>query len=76
MGHILFVDGQIVGGWTRTLSTRVDVRLEFLVPLTSVERELVTDAAERFGRFLELPVKVFDATPMTEKLAQPVVLRS
>jgi hypothetical protein len=58
MGHILFVDGQIVGAWRRTLSKRVDVEIDLLVPLTASERKLVSAAAERFGRFLELPVRL------------------
>ena len=57
-GHILFVDGQIVGGWRRMVGKTVEVALELLVPLTKPERGLVRRAAERFGEFLGLPVRV------------------
>lgn len=58
MGHVLVVDGQIVGGWRRTLGPTVEVALDLLVRLTSAERALVRRAAERFGAFMGLPVRV------------------
>ena len=58
MGHLLFVDGQIVGGWRRTLGTAVEVELRMLVSVTARERDLVRRAARRFGKFLGLPVCV------------------
>lgn len=58
MGHIVFVDGQIVGGWRRTLGKTVVVELRLLVPLTAHELGLVRRAAERFGKFLGLPVRL------------------
>jgi winged helix DNA-binding protein len=58
MGHILSVDGQIVGGWRRTLGKTVEVELDLLVSLTAAERNLVGRAATRFGEFLSLPVHV------------------
>lgn len=57
MGHVLFVDGQIVGGWRRTLGGTVEVELRLLVSVTARERELVDHAARRFGDFLGLPVR-------------------
>jgi hypothetical protein len=60
MGHILVVDGQIVGGWRRTLAKRVNIELEVLVPITAAERSRIAAAAERFGRFLGLPASVRD----------------
>jgi hypothetical protein len=56
MGHLVFIDGQIVGGWRRTLGKRVDVELRLLVPVMAPERTLLRRAGERFGRFLGLPV--------------------
>ena len=56
MGHMVFVDGQIVGPWWRTLGKRVDVELRLLGPLTAPERRLLQRAAERYGTFLGLPV--------------------
>jgi hypothetical protein len=58
IGHVVVVDGQIVGGWRRTLGETLDVRLRLLVPLTARERDLVRRAAQRFGRFLGLPVRL------------------
>jgi Winged helix DNA-binding domain len=52
MGHVLFVDDQIVGGWRRTLDKIPTVDLRLLVPLTMAERRLVHRAVERLGRFL------------------------
>ncbi|HVH10382.1 MAG TPA: hypothetical protein VM736_11345, partial [Gemmatimonadales bacterium] len=57
-GHILFVDGQIVGRWRRALGKTVDVALDLLVPVTASERRLLRRATERFGEFLGLPVQV------------------
>jgi hypothetical protein len=58
MGHVLFLDGQLVGGWRRTLGTTAEIELDLLVPLTAPERKLVRRATERFGQFLESPVRV------------------
>ena len=52
MGHILCIDGQIVGGWRRTLSKQVNVELRMLVPLTAAERKLVQRARVRFSAYL------------------------
>jgi hypothetical protein len=58
IGHVVVVDGQIVGGWRRTLGKTVHVQLQLLVPLTAGEHELIRRAARRFGRFLGLPVRL------------------
>ncbi len=58
MGHVVCVDGQIVGGWRRTLGKTAEVELRLLVPLTTPEHRLVRAAVERFGRFLQLPLRV------------------
>lgn len=58
IGHVVVVDGQIVGGWRRTLGTTVEVELQLLVPLTAHEHDLVRRAAQRFGTFLETPVRI------------------
>ncbi len=57
LAHAIVVDGQVVGGWKRTLTkTAVVVDLRLLVDLTRSEREAVREAAQAFGAFLELPV--------------------
>jgi winged helix DNA-binding protein len=58
MGHVVCVDGQIVGGWARTLGKTAHVDLRPLVRLTARERTLVRRAAQRFGQFLGLPVSL------------------
>ena len=53
------MDGQLVGGWKRTLTkTAVVVELTLLVSLTKPERQAVVGAAQALGDFLELPVEV------------------
>ena len=57
IAHVVFVDGQLVGGWRRVLEKQaVVVELELVTRLTRVERARVAAAARRFGEFLELPV--------------------
>ena len=58
IGHGLFLNGQFVGGWRRTLGTTLDLELRLRVRLTLPEREHVERAARRFGDFLGLPVRV------------------
>jgi len=58
MGHVVFVNGEIVGGWRRTLGAAVELELQLLVRLKGPERVLVQRAARRFGEFLGLPVRV------------------
>ena len=57
--HVVVVDGQVVGGWKRTLSkTVVVVELSLVAGLRAAERKAVAAAAQAFGRFLELPVEL------------------
>ncbi|HEX4628829.1 MAG TPA: winged helix DNA-binding domain-containing protein [Gemmatimonadales bacterium] len=58
MGHVLLVDGQIVGGWRRQLGATADLELRLLARLTVPERKLVERAARRFSGFLGLPVRL------------------
>jgi len=58
-GNVLVVDGQIVGGWRRTLvkgTAVIEVRL--LIRLGEAERRAVAAAVQRFGDFLELPARI------------------
>jgi Winged helix DNA-binding domain len=58
-GHALSVNGQIVGGWRRTLvGRRVVVEPKPLIRLSEVERRAVGVAARRLGRFLALPAEI------------------
>lgn len=57
--HVIALDGQIVGGWTRRVSSSaVRVELTPVVRLTRDQRTAVENAAERYGAFLDLPVDV------------------
>ncbi|MEO8083119.1 MAG: winged helix DNA-binding domain-containing protein [Ardenticatenales bacterium] len=51
--NVIVVDGQVVGGWRRTLRAReVDVELNVVVPLSPAEQAAVDDAVARYGAFL------------------------
>jgi hypothetical protein len=55
--HIVFIDGQIVGGWKRTLTSKsVVVHLNLLMPLTEDEQRSIAVAAEKYAAFLGLPL--------------------
>jgi hypothetical protein len=57
--HIVVIDGQVVGGWKRTLGRKdVIVELHLLTRLTKAEERAVSSAAEAYGRFLGLPVEL------------------
>lgn len=59
IGHVIILNGQIIGGWRRTLGKKeVRVETSLIAKLTKAEKGLIDDAAERFGQFLELPVSV------------------
>lgn len=54
---IIVVDGQSVGTWKRTLSNApVVVEISAFRRLTKPESRAVTEAPQRYGKFLELPV--------------------
>jgi hypothetical protein len=58
-GHSLVVNGQIVGGWRRTLvGQSVVVEPKPLLRLGEAERRAVGVAARKFGRFLGLPARI------------------
>jgi len=57
IAHIIILNGQIIGGWRRTLKKdEVLVEISLITKLNKAEEQAVAAAAERFGRFLELPV--------------------
>ena len=58
-GHVVIVDGQLVGEWRRE-PTRdgVAIALTLLAPLGAAERKAVASAAAAYGAFLELPAAV------------------
>ena len=58
-GHSLIVNGQIVGGWRRTLIGRaVVIEPKPLVRLSEAERHAVGVTARKLGRFLGLTARI------------------
>jgi hypothetical protein len=57
LGNVVTLEGRIAGSWRRVAS-KVGVRVvvDLAVPLSVAERDALADQAERFGRFLGLPV--------------------
>ena len=60
--HLIILDGQIVGGWKRTLKKDVVlVEVNPITKLTKAERRAIAEAAERYGQFLGLGVNITQA---------------
>jgi hypothetical protein len=58
-GHVLAIDGQIVGGWSRTFRGKnAVIRLKLLQALPAAENRAVATAAKRFADFLGMPVQI------------------
>jgi Winged helix DNA-binding domain len=59
LAHIVIVDGQIVGGWKRTIKKdAVIVELNPITNLTKAEKQAITEEVNRYGQFLGLPVEL------------------
>lgn len=59
LAYVLVVDGQIVGSARRTLQKRlVTVETRPFFPLTEAQEGAVAEAAQRYGEFLGLPVRL------------------
>lgn len=57
LAHIIIVDGQIVGGWKRTVKKdAVIVELNLITNLTKAEKQAIAEAANRYSQFLGLPI--------------------
>lgn len=57
IAHVIILNGQIVGSWKQTLKkNEVVVEATLITKLTKAEKKAVSNAAEGFGKFLELPV--------------------
>ena len=55
--HILVLNGKVVGGWRRTIrKNEVTIRTKLLVLLDKTEQIALQLAAERYGRFMGMPV--------------------
>lgn len=59
IAHIVILDGQVVGGWRRTVKKNTAlVELKLFAELTKTEHQAVSKEVERYGKFLGLPTKV------------------
>jgi len=57
--HVVTVNGQIVGGWKRSLGGEgVSVELDLVVPLAAAERRAAKLAAQKYASHLGLPLAV------------------
>jgi hypothetical protein len=58
-GHVLTINGQIVGGWNRAFRGKEAViRLKLLQRLSAAEKSAVEKAATKFGEFLGIEAKI------------------
>jgi uncharacterized protein YcaQ len=58
-GHVLTIDGQIVGGWDRIPGAKsMTVRLKPLTPLSTTAHRAIAREAKSFAKFLGLPVEL------------------
>ncbi|MGE5376857.1 MAG: winged helix DNA-binding domain-containing protein [Bacteroidota bacterium] len=56
LAYVVLLNGQVVGGWKRSLGKqKVDVQVNIIPRLTLKEQQALSDAVERFGKFLGLP---------------------
>ena len=59
LNYVIVVSGQIVGTWKRTVSKEaVIIEKNLFKPLTQPENRAVASAADRYGRFVGLPVEL------------------
>jgi hypothetical protein len=65
IAHIVIIDGQVVGGWRRTLKKdAILIELKLFAKLTKAENQAVSEAIEQYGEFLGLPTKVENANQL------------
>lgn len=59
IAHVIILDGQIIGGWKRTIKKNaVSVEVNLITNLTKVEKRAVAEAADRYGQFLGLAIQL------------------
>jgi hypothetical protein len=59
IGNVVIIDGKLVGAWKRTFSKgAVVVEVETFARLTDAEHHALEEAANRYGEFLGMPVKL------------------
>ena len=59
IAHVIILDGQIIGGWKRTLKKdAVVVELNLITNLTKAEKRAIAEAANLYGQFLGLAIQL------------------
>ncbi len=57
--HMIVLNGEVIGGWRNVLNkNEVDVETRLLAPLSEAQRVALAAAAQRYDRFVGLPVTV------------------
>jgi hypothetical protein len=57
--HVVILDGQIVGGWRRTLKKgAVVIEWKPITGLTRAQVQAIVTAAKRYGKFMDLNVEI------------------
>jgi hypothetical protein len=58
LAHVIILDGQLVGGWRRTLKKdAVQIQYTLITELTKPQKTAVDQAASQYGEFLQLTVE-------------------
>ena len=56
LAYVILLNGQVIGGWKRTLGKKkVEVEVSLLPKLSPAEKEALSHAVENYGKFLGLP---------------------
>jgi len=59
LGPVIVIGGRVVGSWKRSLEgDSVRITLNYFAPVSKAERQLVAEAADRYGAFLGLTVVI------------------
>ncbi len=66
--HIIVLNGQVIGGWRRTIKgDEVTIKTKLLVRLSEAEQATLRLASERYGQFLGKSVTLVHSPPQTFK---------
>jgi hypothetical protein len=58
-GHFLVIDGRMVGTWRRDFEKeRVTITMRRFLPLNAAQEEAIHTAAENYGKFMGLVIKI------------------
>lgn len=62
LGYVIVIDGQVVGSWKRSLrKDAVVIETNIFKRPAEAEERAVSEAAQRYGAFLQLPVELVQA---------------